>query len=1298
MKQAMPTIRCKRLISCILALCFIVTSILTVPIFVNADTDPQKMVEISGDGGRYWLNISNLDANAEYKAYYKYSIETGCFGASSESTLRFVVRHSSAFYQYRLTSHFHQPSYSFEAMGDGEEGWSDISLTFRPYNATATHYIGFEIVASTKVYVADFKLYKIKDGKEEIVKEGFGSFKKSEYNSKNVTVTEKDYDELLFKDTMLNIKGDAATAKDDYFGTTSNYTMRLPNDNNAVNDNKQFRVYFKYRINEGEMIAGTGATFNFATYLKAHQYYIQNSTHNLVGEVFTKTTEGEDGWSDISLTFVTKKNGIFDLGFHFFSETDIDVADFRLYLTVDGKEKLVDIGFDSFKPRNTYSNVIVTKLPYDAEAFKDDGFDDTMYKLEAVNGAKLQKIFNQGSNENNKALTYKVYFKYRLEKGVFGTSDSRTIFFKDLWKGQYQHHTSHNYTGTYGMSRDDGEDGYSDITLNWTTREADKHHVGFTFTADSVIYITDFRMYLVDGENERLIQKGFAGFSDSDTGVTVTEMTYEEDFFKDRMLHITAQEKSRFNMRMLSAKEGETYRLYMQYGIKEGMFGAAEGNTLGVSNMMNGIYTHYSSHHSKGNYAFTRGNGKEGVSDLDFTFTIQKTNPHNLGWWFSAAGEIYIYDFRLYLIENGEEILVEFDMSNLVERHWADNSLREGFVETEYLPYDESLFIENALQLYNSSEESSGVFGTNVSLIGGKEYTLSFLSYYQKGTVRHNKINILLREALGKGNQKKVYYTTDEHDKSAEHFKVNAVTQSLNEYTFTAPADGEYSVAIEMIGLMNAYFADFKLVESSDIGSNLLENGSFSKNLSGWYSETAAVGVGASHFFDTYVAQSFTCPSTRYVDMFSKELLPQQMLHFNLGSGMRRWLSTSIPEARVGDVWYVEFKVGGANVVHSCIAAEPVNHSPFNAACPRVSEEWFDDYYVAVYKVTVTEFAENGNPVGDKGIKVGLTIPANSYGYLLGVKAWKEGDITETNVLRNGDFKYGLSDWAMYWETGLVNHKQDENAPFKVQNENGSVLEVMNHDVKKYELYLDDTRFNDGEWWNADDIVAPEELYTATVQGKLTDQNGTPLSGVSLVLSSDEKVYTAVTSIDGSFKFENIVEGYYTLYMIGSTGKHRATGFENGIFGKDIVNIEVVCDSSSQTTEQVEEQPVGTVTGTVYTPKLETVAGLPVYIGNITSAITDSNGTFTFADIPVGEYELYTVSKNGDKYVFRTVTVKEDVSVGVKLKFDPPTADTNADKANGFNILWVIIPICAVILLGGALAAFIIIKKKRSKV
>ena len=53
----------------------------------------------------------------------------------------------------------------------------------------------------------------------------------------------------------------------------------------------------------------------------------------------------------------------------------------------------------------------------------------------------------------------------------------------------------------------------------------------------------------------------------------------------------------------------------------------------------------------------------------------------------------------------------------------------------------------------------------------------------------------------------------------------------------------------------------------------------------------------------------------------------------------------------------------------------------------------------------------------------------------------------------------------------------------------------------------------------------------------------------------------------------------------------------------------------------------GAIYGTVYTPELKTIANIKLYMGNVAETVTDKNGWFEFRNIPVGEYEIYTILK-----------------------------------------------------------------------
>jgi hypothetical protein len=95
---------------------------------------------------------------------------------------------------------------------------------------------------------------------------------------------------------------------------------------------------------------------------------------------------------------------------------------------------------------------------------------------------------------------------------------------------------------------------------------------------------------------------------------------------------------------------------------------------------------------------------------------------------------------------------------------------------------------------------------------------------------------------------------------------------------------------------------------------------------------------------------------------------------------------------------------------------------------------------------------------------------------------------------------------------------------------------------------------------------------------------------------------------------------------------------------------------------------------------------------------TDKDGNFTFSEVPVGKYELYTVLEDGSEYVFREVEVKENVDLAVKLKYDPQVETQSDDEATeSFNWIWIVIACGVVVILAAGATIFVVLKKKSKK-
>ncbi|MDA3901353.1 MAG: TonB-dependent receptor [Spirochaetes bacterium] len=65
-------------------------------------------------------------------------------------------------------------------------------------------------------------------------------------------------------------------------------------------------------------------------------------------------------------------------------------------------------------------------------------------------------------------------------------------------------------------------------------------------------------------------------------------------------------------------------------------------------------------------------------------------------------------------------------------------------------------------------------------------------------------------------------------------------------------------------------------------------------------------------------------------------------------------------------------------------------------------------------------------------------------------------------------------------------------------------------------------------------------MAAGTVSGRVTDMSGRPVSG--LVVGLEDNYYTSETSSDGSFRFENVDPGDYTLHFSNGTWGHHRYG------------------------------------------------------------------------------------------------------------------------------------------------------------
>ncbi len=364
------------------------------------------------------------------------------------------------------------------------------------------------------------------------------------------------------------------------------------------------------------------------------------------------------------------------------------------------------------------------------------------------------------------------------------------------------------------------------------------------------------------------------------------------------------------------------------------------------------------------------------------------------------------------------------------------------------------------------------------------------------------------------------------------------------------------------------------------------------------------------------------------------------------------------------------------------------------------------DYYRVVAQVTIPEAYTKNKAF------FGIEMAPFSEGYIFDRTVYRADDETKTDLLEGGnyDFSQGLDYikldansqgglWAAVWP--------EDPAGMVVWERGAQKLEVMPYNADTIKAFLKSLNPEDGEWWKEEDVIEEEEVITyASAKGTFKDSTGKGINNTKMLLISEEKEYTATTNANGEFDFGKILTGFYELYVLNGSEK-IFTGFSQYIAPDDVVTFNVTSDISNlapdyEVTEDAEEEeeveeivPSGNLSGTVYTPYLETVADLKLYLEGVGEITTDENGNFAFADVPVGKYKLYTVLEDESEYVFRDVEINENVDLKVKLKYDPPKESITEEVNNGW-IIWVIVASVVALVVVAGLIFFLVFKKKKA--
>lgn len=204
----------------------------------------------------------------------------------------------------------------------------------------------------------------------------------------------------------------------------------------------------------------------------------------------------------------------------------------------------------------------------------------------------------------------------------------------------------------------------------------------------------------------------------------------------------------------------------------------------------------------------------------------------------------------------------------------------------------------------------------------------------------------------------------------------------------------------------------------------------------------------------------------------------------------------------------------------------------------------------------------------------------------------------------------------------------------------------------------------------ADDISFAVESRMGNLQGIVKDNKGNPVADVTVVLSDGSQRFETSTGSDGSYAFDNIAEGSYTLSF-------EKTGYAS------VSETAVAVETGKNLTvdDQVLEMNTGAIYGRVYDAAGNPASGAVVVlrgsesVGDETrlTTTTDEKGDYTFTDVVAGAYTLsaYLGDLNDGISAFaQNVTVVSDQETGVNLDIPEEVAITNGGFEEGTTNGW----------------------------
>jgi len=1063
--------------------------------------------------------------------------------------------------------------------------------------------------------------------------------------------------------------------------------------NVKLENGKTYTISFKYQFT-----AGSFADDNVRVVVKdqmkgTSKFKTHLSSINASDFIITPLA----GYTGNKYTFTwAKDTGTYAVGFSFINRaktTKLNVADFsltessaptlNLLTECNSTNGLLGWVFDwSGAAAGATEITNATKSASATITAKLADYDDTLFAvvspkmmyIEATTDTLAQNVVLE------KDKTYTISFKYIFTSGSFKDDNVRVVVKDQIYKtSKYKTYLSSLNAADFTVAPTDVYSGNS-YTFTWN-QNSGTYAIGFNFIKRGIttkMNIADFAVtesatpdvnLAVACNSSNMLRGWSSDWFTADSGAsqftngtsyTVNLVDYNVNSFKTSktMMYIEGSKDSM--AQNVSLEKGRTYKLSFKYKFLGGSFDADYVRVVIKDQIYKtGKYSIYLSSYNASDFSVSTA---KDFSENSYTFTWNKdSGKYAIGLNFVPRGTTKMYVADMMLSESSDSnvnLLKEtnyqnglagwcgdwFAAENMSTQFVCDSSFKINLVD-----YDDSMFRITGKTML-CLDGKSDTIGQNVTLEKGKTYTVSFKYQFELGSFDYDYLRVVVKDQMFKTSK----FTTHLSSLNASDFTVSAGKEyRQNSYTFTWSKDtGGYAVGLSFVprGSTKVYIADMKLSEASNPNVNLMKENTFINGLAGWYSDWTAAADASTEFVN---GTSYKLTLMSYDDSLfkiSQEVVqgPRRMLYIQNQTDYHQIIQQV--KLVANKTYYFKASVASSVQLLAMVYHKGERVAVFNGLKP-ITKVQNDNYYTQTFKFTMP--ATVGSEPLDLQTFVGLQFPASSTGYVFDFELWEDTDVKATNMFNNPTFSNGLDWWCYSWGPWFISGRQGLGQTEYSKTGEYS-LNIMDFDQLKFIEYVDDSRYNDGEWWNAADVSDEQLPQYAGISGTLLNSNGLGLGNIKLTLASADREYTTNSDSHSKFSFKNIPVGFYELFATDSNGNRVYTGFKQTLESGDAVTAVVKCVAVAVLEEKI---PVFTLRATVYNAARETLSGITVNIRGVGDATTDENGVLEVANLPEGDYELYTILENGFEYAFKTVTIKENIAV--KLKYDPSAASNS---------------------------------------